>query len=128
MILHLNYGGLFTNSNLSVSDTAFVQNDLYVYRNAYVTSDLNIGGKSTVYQSLFGANSTSKSLVKFQTKLDVPNNVYYYNLEIAKYYKTGQSINGNEYKIFNLTSWSEDSFSIINKCTVYISAQSPGIK
>jgi hypothetical protein len=27
-----------------------------------------------------------------------------------------------------LTSWAEDAFSIINKCTVYITSQSPGIK
>ena len=32
------------------------------------------------------------------------------------------------YKIFNLTSWAEDGFSIINKCTVYISSQGSGIK
>ncbi len=40
-----------------------------------------------------------------------------------KYYNTRQTINGKTYKIFNLTSWAEDSFSIINK-----SSQSPGIK
>ena len=56
------------------------------------------------------------------------NGIYYYNIDLDKYYKTGQTINGNEYKVFNLTSWAEDGFSIINKCTVYISSQSPGIK
>ena len=47
---------------------------------------------------------------------------------ISKYYKTGQNINGKDYKIFNLTSWAEDSFSIINKCTIYISSEGSGIK
>jgi hypothetical protein len=39
------------------------------------------------------------------------------------HYKTDQTINGNEYKTFNLTSWAEDSFSIINKWTVYHNLQ-----
>ena len=47
---------------------------------------------------------------------------------VSKYYKTGQNINGKDYKIFNLTSWSEDAFAIINKCTVYISSEGSGIK
>ena len=75
----------------------------------------------------FSTNATSKNLIKFQTKLG-SNGLYYYNLDISKYYKTGQNINGKDYKIFNLTSWSEDAFTIINKCTVYISSEGSGIK
>ena len=89
--------------------------------------NLNVTGELTVNENLYGRNNTSKSLIKFQTKLG-QNGLYYYNIDLNKYYKTGQTINGNEYKIFNLTSWAEDGFSIINKCTVYISSQSPGIK
>ena len=89
--------------------------------------NLNVTGELTVNENLYGRNNTSKSLIKFQTKLG-QNGLYYYNIDLNKYYNTGQTINGNEYKIFNLTSWAEDAFSIINKCTVYISSQSPGIK
>jgi hypothetical protein len=121
------YGGLFTQNNLSVSDSAFITNDLHVYKNAFISRDLSVVGKITVYSDLFSANSSSKSLIQFQTKLGA-NGLYYYNIDLDKYYKTGQTINGNEYKIFNITSWAEDAFSIINKCTVYISSQSPGIK
>jgi hypothetical protein len=88
----------------------------------------NLSVVGEIYSSkLYSTNSTTKSLIKFQTKLG-QNGLYYYNIDLNKYYKTGQTINSNEYKIFNLTSWAEDAFSIINKCTVYISSQSPGIK
>jgi hypothetical protein len=42
--------------------------------------------------------------------------------------KTGQTINGKDYKVFDVTSWAEDGFSIINKCTVYTSSEGSGIK
>ena len=77
--------------------------------------------------SLFGANATSKTLIKFQTKLG-QNGIYYYNIDLDKYYKTGQTINGKDYKVFNLTSFSEDAFSIINKCTVYTTSEGSGLK
>ena len=120
------YGGIFTNNNLSVSDSAYITNDLHVYQKAFVSSDLMIGGKLTV-QSIFGANATAKSLIQFQTNLN-QNSLYYYNLDIEKYYKTGQNINGKDYKVFNLTSWSEDAFSLISKCTVYTSSEGSGLK
>ena len=94
-------------------------NDISV-NTIYVNTDI-------VTSKIYSSNGTSKSLIKFQTKLGV-GGLYYYNIDLNKYYKTGQTINGNEYKIFNLTSWAEDGFSIINKCTVYISSQSRGIK
>jgi hypothetical protein len=121
------YGGIFTNNNLSVSETAYINKDLHVYQNAFITSDITIGGKMTVFSSVHGSNATSKSLIQFQTKLGA-NSLYYYNLDVEKYYKTGQNINGKDYKVFNLTSWAEDGFSIINKCTVYTSSEGPGIK
>ena len=85
-------------------------------------------GQLLANTNLYASNSTAKNLIKFTTRLDLSTGYYYYNLEIGKYYKTGQTINGNIYQIFNLTSWAEDGFSIINKCTVYISSQGSGIK
>ena len=106
------YGTWSHNGNLSTNDISL--NTLYV-------------NTSIIASKAFFSNSSSKTLIKFQTKLG-QNGLYYYNIDLDKYYKTGQTINGNEDKIFDLTSWSEDAFSIINKCTVYISSQSPGIK
>ena len=110
---NLNVTSNITNQSLNVDVSGVTVNNLYVTNDIYTSK-------------FFGSNSTSKSLIKFQTKLN--NGLYYYNLQIDKYYKTGQNINGNDYKIFNLTSWAEDGFSIINKCTVYISSQGTGIK
>ena len=102
------------------------QHAMTVNKDGMSVKNLSVVGE--IYSSkLYSTNSTTKSLIKFQTKLG-QNGLYYYNIDLDKYYKTGQTINGNEYKIFDLTSWSEDAFSIINKCTVYISSQSPGIK
>ncbi len=50
--------------------------------------------------NLFGANAASKTLIKFQTKQG-QNERYYYNIDLDKYYKTGQSINGKDDKVFN---------------------------
>ena len=102
------------------------QQAMTVNKDGVSVKNLSVVGE--IYSSkLYSTNSTTKSLIKFQTKLG-QNGLYYYNIDLNKYYKTGQTINSNEYKIFNLTSWAEDAFSIINKCTVYISSQSPGLK
>ncbi len=42
----------------------------------------------------YSANTTSKTLIKFQTKAGA-NSLYYYNIDLDKYYTTGQVINGN---------------------------------
>ncbi len=39
----------------------------------------------------FSSNATSKTLIKFQTKLGT-NGIYYYDIDFDKYYKTGQTI------------------------------------
>jgi len=106
------YGAWIHKGDLSTNDISV--NTIYVRDN--IVSD-----------KIFSSNGTSKNLIKFQTKL-APNGYYYYNLDLSKYYKTGQSIGGKSYKFFNLTSWAEDGFSIINKCTVYISSEGSGIK
>ena len=50
-------------------------------KNLYVVGEV-------IAPNLFGANSTSKTLIKFQTKLGA-NGLYYYNIDLDKYYKTG---------------------------------------
>jgi len=60
----------------------------------------------------FSSNATSKSLIQFQTNLR-QSQLYYYNLDVEKYYKTGQNIHGKDYKSFNLTSWAEDGFQLL---------------
>jgi hypothetical protein len=40
---------------------------------------------------VFGSNATSKSLTQFQT-ISGANCLYYYNIDLDKYYKTGQTI------------------------------------
>jgi len=103
------------------------QQAMTVNKDGVSVKNLYVVGNIVTNADSYSANTTAKTLIKFQTKLGA-SGLYYYNIDLDKYYKTGQSINGNSYKIFNLTSWAEDSFSIINKCTVYISSQSPGIK
>jgi hypothetical protein len=71
--------------------------------------NLYVVGVIITNTNAYSANTTSKSLTTFQTKAGA-NGVYYYNIDLDKYYTTGQVINGNKYKIFNLTSWAEDGF------------------
>ena len=103
------------------------QQAMTVNKTGVSVKNLYVSGSIITNTDSYSANTTSKTLIKFQTKLGA-SNLYYYNIDLDKYYKTGQVINGNTYKLLNLTSWAEDGFSIINKCTVYISSQSPGIK
>jgi hypothetical protein len=102
-----------------------ISTNTFKANSAIINNNLNVIGEIIANTNLYGANATSKSLIKFQTKLG-QNGIYYYNVDLDKYYKTGQTINGKNYKVFNLTSWAEDGFSIINKCTVYISSE--GVK
>ena len=114
-----------------ISTNTFKSNDISTNNlkanTATINTNLNVLGELVVNTKLFGANATSKTLIQFQTNLR-QSQLYYYNLDVEKYYKTGQNINGKDYKIFNLTSWAEDGFSIINKCTVYTSTEGSGIK
>ncbi len=59
--------------------------------------NLKVTGDLIANTNLYGANATSKTLIRFQTKWG-QNDLYYYNIDLSKYYKTGQTINGNEYK------------------------------
>ena len=125
----LDASGTLIQSLKVVNDTVCNDISTNTFKSNYATinNNLSVLGEITANTNLYGANATSKSLIKFQTKLG-SNSLYYYNLDVEKYYKTGQNINGKNYKVFNLTSWAEDGFSIINKCTVYTSSEGPGIK
>ena len=59
--------------------------------------NLNVTGELTVNENLYGRNNTSKSLIKFQTKLG-QNSLYYYNLDLDKYYKTENNILSSLYE------------------------------
>jgi hypothetical protein len=104
-----------------------ISTNTFKTNSAIINNNLNVIGEIIANTNLFSSNGTSKNLIKFQTKLG-QNGIYYYNIDLDKYYKTGQTINGKDYKVFNLTSWSEDGFSIINKCTVYTTSEGSGIK
>ena len=103
------------------------QQAMTVNKTGVSVKNLYVSGSIITNTDSYSANTTSKTLIKFQTKLGA-SSLYYYNIDLDKYYKTGQVINGNTYKLLNLTSWAEDGFSIINKCTVYITSQYLGIK
>ena len=79
------YGQWQHNGNLQTSDVSV--------NTLYVINDI-------VSSKLFSSNSTAKTFIKFQTKLNA-NGFYYYNLDMDGYYKTGQTIGGKDYKIFN---------------------------
>ena len=121
---------------LFISKDSITVENLFVLDSA-LAKRMNVWEKATVQNlqvnediiatKFFSSNATSKSLIQFQTNLR-QSQLYYYNLDVEKYYKTGQNINGKDYKVFNLTSWAEDGFSIINKCTVYTSTEGSGIK
>jgi hypothetical protein len=49
----------------------------------------------------YSANTTAKTLIQFQTKSGA-NGLYYYSIYLDKYYITGQTINGNTYKIHDI--------------------------
>ncbi len=76
-----------------ISINTFKSNDISTNtlkaNTATINTNLNVLGELVVNAKLYGANATSKSLMKFQTNLR-QNQLYYYNLDVEKYYKTGQ--------------------------------------
>ncbi len=68
--------------NFTVAEKATVQN-------IQVDNDI-------IAAKFFSSNATSKSLIQFQANLR-QNQLYYYNLDVEKYYETGQNINGKNY-------------------------------
>ncbi len=76
-----------TVENLFVTDSTLSKNmtvsETLTVKNIQVNNDI-------IAAKFFGSNATSKSLIQFQTKLG-SNSLYYYNLDVGKYYKTGQT-------------------------------------
>ena len=63
-----------------ISTNTFKSNYATIYNNS------NVLGEIIANTNLYCANATSKSLIKFQTKLG-SNSLHYYNLDVEKYFK-----------------------------------------
>ena len=81
----------------------------------------NIYGKNTI--SKVGFTFTIKSILDSFTSI----NVYYYNVDFTKYYKTNQTIDSNNIQAFRLTTF-DISGNEIETDFVYISSFNSGIK
>jgi hypothetical protein len=81
----------------------------------------NIYGKNTI--SKVGFRFTVKSLIDPVTS----TNVYYYNVNLSKYYTTNQTISSNNIQVFRLTTF-DISGNEIETDLVYISSYNSGIK
>ena len=81
----------------------------------------NIYGKNTI--SKVGFTFTIKSVLDSFTSI----NVYYYNVDFTKYYKTNQTIDSNNIQAFRLTTF-DISGNEIETDFVYISSFNSGIK
>jgi len=81
----------------------------------------NIYGKNTI--SKVGFTFTIKSILDSFTSV----NVYYYNVDFTKYYKTNQTIDSNNIQVFRLTTF-DISGNEIEIDFVYISSFNSGIQ
>jgi hypothetical protein len=81
----------------------------------------NIYGKNTI--SKVGFSFTVKSLIDPITL----TNVYYYNVNLSKYYTTNQTIKSNNIQVFRLTTF-DISGNEIETDFIYISSYNGGIK
>jgi len=85
---------------LFISKDSITVENLFVLDSA-LAKRMNVWEKATVQNlqvnediiatKFFSSNATSKSLIQFQTNLR-QSQLYYYNLDVEKYYKTGQNI------------------------------------
>jgi hypothetical protein len=66
-----------------------------------------------IYENIFGATLQSKTLIKFQTKLG-QNGIYYYNIDLDKYYKTGQILGGSKIQIFRYVYFPMTAIGVYN--------------
>jgi len=81
----------------------------------------NIYGKNTI--SKVGFKFTIKSLIDTLTS----KNVYYYNVNLTKYYTTKQTIDSNNIQVFRLTTFDING-NEIETDFIYISSFNSGIK
>jgi hypothetical protein len=82
---------------IKIAYSAIHVDNLFVI-DSQIVKNIGVREKATVYNlqvnhdiiatKFFSSNATSKTLIQFQTNLR-RNQLYYYNLDVEKYYKTG---------------------------------------
>ena len=92
---------------------------------------LDTNGNLIIKGNIFGKNTISKVGFRFtlKTLLDpiTSTNVYYYNVNFTKYYKTNQTINSNNIQVFRLTTF-DINCDEIETDFIYISSLNSGIQ
>ena len=92
---------------------------------------LDTNGNLIIKGNIYGKNTISKVGFRFtlKTLLDpiTSSNVYYYNVNFTKYYKTNQTINSNNIQVFRLTTF-DINCDEIETDFVYISNLNSGIQ
>jgi len=79
-----------------------------------------------ILSSLNNTNTVSFKFNLSQENINYPN-LWYFQLKISDYSKT-YTIDGNDYNIFNIKSWSDNGLDIINDSLIIVSTQNNGIK
>jgi len=92
---------------------------------------LDISGNLIIKGNIYGKNTISKVGFTFTIKSVIDpitsTNVYYYNVNLSKYYTTNQTINSNNIQVFRLTTF-DISGNEIETDFIYISSFNSGIK
>ena len=92
---------------------------------------LDISGNLIIKGNIYGKNTISKVGFRFTIKSVIDSitstNVYYYNVNLSKYYNTNQTINSNNIQVFRLTTF-DISGNEIETDLIYISSFNSGIK
>ena len=86
---------------------------------------LDTSGNLIIKGNIYGKNTTSK--VGFTFTVKSVSNVYYYNVNLTKYYTTNQTISSNNIQVFRLTTF-DISGNEIETDLVYISSSNSGIQ
>jgi hypothetical protein len=92
---------------------------------------LDTSGNLIIKGNIYGKNTISKVGFRFTVKSVIDpitsTNVYYYNVNLSKYYTTNQTISSNNIQVFRLTTF-DISGNEIETDFVYISNFNGGIK
>ena len=92
---------------------------------------LDISGNLIIKGNIYGKNTISKVGFRFTIKSVIDpitsTNIYYYNINLSKYYTTNQTINSNNIQVFRLTTF-DVSGNEIETDFIYISSFNSGIK
>ena len=107
---------------------------LYLNKDSLVVSNkltLDICSNLIVKGNIYGKNTINKVGFKFTVKSLIDpitsNLIYYYNVQLSKYYTTSQTINSNNIQTFRLTTF-DLSGNEIETDFIYISSYTNGIK